>query len=251
MIFQKCAAARQRTQDFKLRPLRFIVWVGCVVALGFVGHAQADVIDDFDNVAGTPTGEFGWDDFNGASYGGPHTPDQFVTGTGNANITVTPIPTPPGGVVAGNLYAHTTVPNWKLNLTGLSSTNAFTSIAVQVATTADFTGANLDASNFLMDGMAPDEFIDLGSRTSIPGNGGVPSPVNFYWAEWIGESAETDYTVDVSGAGGFFQVLAGAKVSYFNTESSFNITSSVPEPSSIIVLGCVALVTQLRRKRSR
>ncbi len=217
-------------------------------ALSGVTRCEADVIDQFDIVAGAPNGEFGWDEFNGASYGGPHSPDQFTTGSGNASISVTPVPNPPGGVVAGNLYAFTTVPNWQINLTGLSNANGFTSLAVQIATTADIAGENLSALNFTLGGSAPDEFIDLGVRTSIPGNAGAPTPVNFYWAEWIGESADSDYSIDVSGAGEFHQVLAGAKASYFNTTSSFNI-SSVPEPASMTVITAIGFISFLRRRR--
>lgn len=210
-----------------------------LAVIAVVAPVSADVIDKFDNVLGTPTGEFGWDDYNGASYVGPHTPDQFATGVGGGEFSVTA-----GGFFdAGNLYSLNSTPAYTLSLTGLDNSNSFTSLAVQVATTD-----NLTSNRFSIGGSGPDEFINLGQRHSLD-FGGDAIPVNFYWAEWIGLSADTDYTLDISAGFVPHRVMTGTKVSYFNTSSAFNI-SAVPEPGSCLALGILGLCLLGRRRKS-
>lgn len=201
--------------------------------------AAADVIGFFNMVAGNPNGEFGWDDFGttGSPYQGPHATDQFTWGNGQSLIEVTP-----GGMITGtnNLYSFFSVPTWDFSMSSLDSSAPFTSLVLQISSSAE-----LDGNNFSLGGLNPDEFVDLGQRTEIGG-----FPYNFYWAEWQGLSAAPSLGIQVFGTGQH-QSLAGAQLTYFNTTSSFNI-NSVPEPGSAgIVAGLLACVaTGFRRRRS-
>lgn len=208
-----------------------------LMCFGFgLGESRADVIEFFDHVVGTPAGEFGWDDFGtvGAPYEGPHAPDQFSTGSGVGSLEVNS-----GGIITStaNLYSFFSTPEWTFEFTDLDATNSFTSIAVQIATSA-----TLDKSHFTIGGVQSDEFIDLGQRVEIGGSG-----YNFYWAQWQGLSATDSLSVRITGTGEH-ESLAGAKTSYFNTSSSFNITA-VPEPGSLIVLVPLTGIAFLRRRR--
>ena len=69
MISRHGAAARMIWMRIsKACSLTFVL---VTAIFGVSTYANADVIEHFENVAGSPSGEFGWDDFNGASYGGP------------------------------------------------------------------------------------------------------------------------------------------------------------------------------------
>lgn len=196
-------------------------------------HCRADVFSSFANVAGSPNGEFGWDDFGttGSPYTGPHAPDQLGFGS---SITANA-----GGLITStnNLYSFFSVPQWNVNLDGLTTSSAFTSVAVQFATSSTYS-----ATQFSIGGQTPDEFIFLGPGPTIGG-----FPVNLYWAEWQGLAATSSLTVSLFGTGQH-QSLAGVKATYFNTGSLFNI-SIVPEPSAMGVLWLCVGLAALRRRR--
>ena len=64
----------------------------CLLLFSTAGsHLAVDVSPYFDNVSGSPAGEFIWYDFglNGEPYAGPHGPDQFAVG-GSGTLDVTP-----------------------------------------------------------------------------------------------------------------------------------------------------------------
>lgn len=213
-----------------------------LVCLGFVFSASifasqitcADVIDAFADVAGNPTGEFGWDDFGttGSPYEGPHDPDQFGAGSSLSANT--------GGLITttNNLYSFFSVPTWNVDLNGLVTDDAFTSVAVQFATSSSY-----DSAQFTLGGVAPDEFSFLGQGPEIGG-----FPINLYWAEWQGLDAASSYSIQLQGTGQH-QSLAGAKASYFNTSSSSFDISAVPEPTSMAVVGLLMGLLTFRRGR--
>jgi hypothetical protein len=205
----------------------------------------ADGIAFFDNVFGPTSGEFGWDVFNGTGYVGPHTPDQFATGIGSANLTVNP-----GGfgpTSQGNLYSFNSIANWRFDLSGLEASDPFTSIAVQLAVTRS--GPDVAITNFMLGLAQPDDFFRLTRDVQI-GGFGAPAAVDYYWAEWNGLTAATDFTVLATGTG-IHQSLVAAKFSYVNTSSaSYNITA-IPEPSSAALGFSLLSLLGLRRRRVR
>ncbi len=210
---------------------------GCLLLIFCPQTSKADVSEFFDSYAGPTTGEFGWDEFGttGASYVGPHNPDQGSVGTGSGILTSNG-----GGLISGtnNLYSFFSVPEWTVSLSGLDNAEGFSTIAFQVATSASY-----DATQFSLDGLAPDEFIDLGSRTEIGG-----FAYNFYWVEWQGVTSATDHSIVVNGTGQH-QSLAGVKTTYVNSASPTNLTA-VPEPvSSSLAIGVVGLLVGRRRRR--
>ncbi|MEM7453207.1 MAG: hypothetical protein AAF456_02520 [Planctomycetota bacterium] len=182
--------------------------------LCFGASASADVYEFFDNVNGTPDGEFTWDDFGltGSPYEGPHAPDQGASGVGNGVVTVTS-----GGLITttNNLYSLFSIARWSVGINSLEESDQYTSVVVQFAVSSTFV-----PGDFTLDGNAPDEFIDLGQRASAGG-----FPYNFYWVEWQGVPAGSDYEIALQGTGQH-QSIAGAKATYFNTATPYDITSS-------------------------
>ena len=228
-----------RLQEFYFRLMKSRILIGGLIAcLAMLStNIQADTIASFVPVAGSFDGEFGWDDFGttGTPYSGPHEPDQMIDGTGIGRLAVTP-----GGVITStaNLYSFFSTPTWTFELDGLKTSEGYTSITIQVAVSPSLT-----ETNFTLDGQNPDQLINLGQRASIGG-----FPYNFYWAEWQGLAGSASYTIDVTGTGQH-QSLAGAKATYFNTSSSYDITSAVPEPSSFLVTSAVLGLVWLRRRK--
>jgi hypothetical protein len=194
----------------------------------------ADVFEYFAGVAGTPNGEFGWDDFGttGSGYTGPHLPDQ--TGVGSS-ITANA-----GGIITStkNLYSFFSIPTWNVNLSGLDLAQPFTSIAVQFAVSTDYS-----VGQFSLGGQLPDEFVYLGDGPVVGG-----FPVKLFWAEWQGLAADSEYTISLNGTGQH-QSLLGVKASYFNTITPYNIRA-IPEPgASCFLVGILGLA--LMRNRCR
>ncbi|QEG24297.1 PEP-CTERM sorting domain-containing protein [Mariniblastus fucicola] len=207
--------------------------------------AFADEIGYFAGSAEASDGDFGWDVFSGA-WSDTHQ-SQFASGIGTAELVIGGgAPTmPPGGVTeTGDIYTHdASNPTFDFTLTGLDSSEAFTSVVLQFATTQ----TTLDASAFELGGAAPDEFISLGQDGSVP-FGQTSFPYNFYWAEWIGVDSAT--TLNASIDIGSFRVIGGAKATYYNTDSALNVTnvSAVPEPSAGVLSILVALFAVRRRR---
>lgn len=238
MFTNTFAAARAFSIECR-RKTSIVLVFGMIFATGFFSdRAQADLMVYFADVEGTPTGEFGWDDFGltGSPYQGPHAPDKF--GSSTSNITANP-----GGIITStnNLYSFFTVPEWSVNLNDLVVSESYTSLAVQFATSSSYS-----AGQFSLAGNAPDEFEFVGAG---PESGGFA--LNIYWAEWQGLNASTSYSVELTGTGQH-QSLAGVKASYFNTsDSNLNISRSVPEPGSLGMLASLLGIISLRRRQGR
>ncbi|MEZ6096080.1 MAG: PEP-CTERM sorting domain-containing protein [Pirellulaceae bacterium] len=211
------------------------------------GATQAQQFEYFSNIMDV-TGQAGWDQFSPldpGNYAGPHAADVIETGLSNSFVSVTP-----GGFKAGpDLYAFLSTPTWSITVNTASTTEAFTSIALQVATTPPAVGDDLDNTSFLLNGIAPDEFIAFGPRTTLSAGGGQPpQDVNYYWASWNGLNAESSYELNV-GPGGNHAVFAAARVDYVNTSDSNYQISAVPEPATGVLLICLGIAATLKRRR--
>ncbi len=204
----------------------------CLVSV----DARAQEFQFFTSVVGAVSGTAGWDSFSPAepnNYVGPHSPDVLELGLSGSSVSVTP-----GGFRAGpNLYAFFSTPTWTINAGGASTALPFTSIALQIATTPPNGSPDLNAGSFLLNGLAPDEFIEFGQLSTLGAGGGQPAqPVNYFWASWNGLLASSNYTFSV-GPGGNHAVFTAARVDYVNTTDSTFRIRAIPEPS----LGIVAL----------
>ena len=92
-----------------------------IVNVCYSNTALSQQFAAFDDVAGSTTGEFGWEVFAG-NYTDDHTTDALSSGIGSAFLSATPPSNslgPFGGVVAGDLYAHLTTPTYTLDLGSL------------------------------------------------------------------------------------------------------------------------------------
>lgn len=203
----------------------------------------------FTPIAGTVSGTVGWDSFSPANpnnYVGPHGADVVEEGFSGSFLSVTP-----GGFKAGpNLYAFFSTPTWSIHAAGADTTLPFTSIALQIAVTPPGSGADLSANSFLLNGLAPDDYVFFGQRTSLGAGGGQPAqPVNYYWASWNGLNAASNLSFAV-GPGGNHAVFASARVDYVNTSNPNYRIQGIPEPNTAVLLslGFVALATGLRRR---
>ena len=96
----------------------------CFFALPIVSeHVKAAiVVDNFADVNGASTGEFGWDVFAG-TYAGPHLPDQGATGVGSASLSVNPGGLLDSGSTGDDLYSFFSVPAWTISLSSLSGSS--------------------------------------------------------------------------------------------------------------------------------
>lgn len=206
----------------------------CVtLSVAFAGSANADIIH-LQTIANSTNGEFGWDVFSG-TYAGPHAPDQFSTGVGTAQLSVTP-----GGVITStsNLYSLFSTPAWTFELENLQDSLPFTSVAIQLVANGTY-----NSNQFLLNGIVPDEFYSFG-QVNV---GGFMSEL--YWAAWQGIAAQADYTATLAApTGSQHHVLAAAKVSYLNSANPQNI-QAIPEPSSgVLVILAVCICGAIRRK---
>lgn len=211
-------------------------------------NASAQEHAFFSNVVQSPSGSIGWDSFTVTdpnNYVGPHAADVVELGASNSVVSVTP-----GGFKAGpNLYAFFSTPTWSVDLNGLTTTEQFTSVGLQIATTPPPMGMDIDQDSFLLNGISSDEFISLGTRTQLVAGGGQPAQdVNYYWAAWNGLDALSSYSIEI-GPGQNHAVFAAAHVDYINTASRSSITV-VPEPGTagLVALGsCLALIRRKQR----
>ena len=209
-----------------------------LLALAFIGSvgansANAGIVPHFLDYTGTPNGQFAWDDFSGSPHG-PHDPDAIDIGDGSANISVVSLNSFSGIIAgSGNLYSLDSIPMWTVNLSELNDTEGFTSIGLQIGTTAvldldDFKlGGTTVADNF--------EFVETVAEST--------SDTRIYSVIWDGLTADDNYFIDIT-AGGNHTSFSGAEVVYFNTDTPFAI-EAVPEPttlvlSSIGILGMLA-----------
>ncbi len=221
--------------------------------------ATADLDTDPDLFTEQPiaaTGVFYWDEFSAAAgFAGPHAPDVVSSGVGSAALSSMGVPQPmdgpPFGLVTGtqNLYTGGTIGHWDIDLAGLSTAEANTTVVLQLAALG-----TIDPASFLLDGAAPTTFVD---RRVAPGvihnidGAQAPSDTSYYWAEWHVPPA-AEYTLEFSGAD-THRSLTGARVDYFNTADVFDAlaASAVPEPSSIALVGLAIasfMVVGLRRR---
>ncbi|TWT90535.1 hypothetical protein Mal64_09270 [Pseudobythopirellula maris] len=208
------------------------------------------------------TGHFEWDEFGGSVFA-PFAPDAASTGAGSAalsaaDFTAQPMDGPGFALVTStdNVYAGGTLIDWDLNLSGLDTTEADTTVVLQVAATHGSGGqGGIDPASVLLDGAAPTTFIDRGLAPGVLSNidegPGSPNDTFFYWAEWR-VAADADYLVEFSHLGthtSFTQV----RVDYFNTDGAYVAAtpSQVPEPTALamIGLGCCGCLAANRSRR--
>ena len=179
-----------------------------LVAIFFAGSVSAQEFDQFEASNEIANSVFGWDVFSG-DYIGPH---ASTLGSSGGLLSVSPA----GGLISStsNLYAFFTFPSYTVSLSNLDSSEGFTSIVVQIATTEI-----IDETRF---SQTPDDFEFLGERGSL-GFDGDDIPINFYWAEWIGMPAISSFEVEITGAEEHVS-FCSAHASYFNTAQPLNVT---------------------------
>jgi len=218
---------------FKRQWIGMLIMVLCFFTQG-VRWASADDISNLLMIQGAATGEFGWDNFSG-EYVGPHAPDRFSNGMGSGLISVNP-----GGVITStqNLYSLFSTPTWSISMSGMDSSESFTSVVIQLAASGEYT-----ADQFLLNGAAPNEFFTFGQLNI----GGFTT--DLYWAQWEGLSAMDSFVATLAApTGSVHRSLAATKVTYFNTATPYTI-QAVPEPSLIGLLGMSSIGLLLRRRR--
>lgn len=225
-----------------------------LAAMEVSNTASGQEYSNFYNAVETPTGEFGWDVFSG-DYSDRHAANVTVgIGTGVINVGGDSTAPTGGPFGAGDFYTHSTFapgfdPTFDFTLSGLDSSRSFTSVVLQFATTNEDTAA----SEFTLGGADPDDFEELGELGGGSGFGGSDSPFFYFAAEWndsIAAASTLSATVDVTS----FDVIAGAKFSYFNTDAPLNVTiapAAVPEPSVGVFALLMLTVGCTGRRRNR
>lgn len=207
-----------------------------LISCGLVANSAAIVSGQqysfFSEIVGGSTGRIGWDSFSITdpnNYVGPHAPDIIQSNSSGSILRVSP-----GGFKAGpNLYAFFSTPTWSIAANGLETTNPWTAVGLQVAVTPPETGLDLVASNFALNGLTPDQFVNLGVRTSLNAGGGQPpQPVVYYWAAWNDLTAASNFNLSI-GPGGKHAVFTAARVDYVNHNNFGFQISAVPEPTLV------------------
>ena len=212
----------------------------------------------FSDQAIAATGSFEWDEMAGSvnfgtASGTVDSADVSEFG-GNAALgftyTINPMDGPPFPVFTSteNIYAGGTFVDYAANFTSLDTTNANTTVVAQFGVVGFY-----DPASFLLDGNAATDVFFRGTVKDVlhnidNGSGGVAFDVNYFWAEWqVG--ADADYTL--SFGSNPHQSLAQLRVDYYNTATVFDAIrpSTVPEPTSMLVLGFVGSLATLRRRR--
>ena len=151
---------------------------------------------------------YGWDFFSGA-YPEPH---ESNLDDADAFLTVTPA----GGLISStaNLYAFFTVPTYTFTFCGLENSEAFSTLVLQIATTEIIDETRFD--------IPPSEFIELGELSSLPFDGDE-LPVYFYWVEWTGLPATSDFEVAVEGMQ-MHASFCGARAAHFNSSMIVDVS---------------------------
>lgn len=201
---------------------------------------------------GSADGTFEWDTFAGA-FAGPHAADVATTGTGSASLSVTditavPMDGPPFGLVtsSSNLYSGGNTATYEIDLSGLESAEALTTVVVQIAYVP---GAGPFATTLQLDGMDATEVVDRGIAGGVL-HGLVQSPNDtaYLWAEWQ-VAAGSGYTLTFDTAN--HTNLAAVRIDYVNSGSVVDAIapSAVPEPSALALLLGGAALCGVRRRR--
>ena len=200
-----------------------------------VHTASADVLYDAFVDFEVSDGEQGWGVFTG-QYTDAHQPD--IQGPTSSILTASPA----GGIITstGNLYSMNTVPTFDVQATFLDDTEAFTSVALQMATTGSYS-----ASNFDIGGAAPDEFAQFYAKDS------AGFTYNYYRAEWYGLNSSSVIGATITGTPfNVHQSLAALRFDYVNTGSDSYNMQSVPEPGALSLMAALFGFVGLRRRRS-
>ncbi|MEM8947440.1 MAG: PEP-CTERM sorting domain-containing protein [Planctomycetota bacterium] len=198
------------------------------------------------------TGHFEWDEFaNVVPSGplGPHLPDVASSGIGSADLSVSD---PNGFAVFGpiitstqNVYSGSELVDFTIDLSGLSTADANTTVVLQVGV-----AGSLD--DFLLDGVAPTHFVDRGTAdvTSVrPDTTTSTQSVRHYWASWD-IAAATDYDITFGNPSGNTS-MTHARVDYFNSASPFTAVpaGNVPEPTTFALAGLAVSLLVAKRRR--
>ncbi|BBO34905.1 PEP-CTERM sorting domain-containing protein [Lacipirellula parvula] len=218
--------------------------IACAAIFAVANVGLANTL--FTDQAVPSTGSFEWDNFvvttNAVSdYSASHAPN-LSSGVGAATVKggVVPPPTfaPPAQVATGSLYTGSSKGRFTTSLTGASTTDANTTIVLQIA--FDSAGNNsITNSTLLLNSTAPTEFVDRG----------VASGFHYYWAEWQLPAAAA-YTALFDTAANH-SALAGVQLDYYNGAATFNAVAPaiVPEPATLAMagLGLVGFAALRRR----
>jgi|GEM_PF-6339729 len=227
----------------------------CAFLLATAGDTlRGDEFQYFRNIQGGSSGTAGWDRFQGATYNTPHSADQGNSGYSGATLTVNNNGGASGLITASrDLYSFFSTPVWMIDPSGMNATLPFTSVALQVASTPDQSGAILDATDFFLNGNQADRFQVLGQFSTLTAGGGQPpQPVYYYFAAWDLLPSAPTYSVQVGPPAQNHTVLAGARLDYVNTSDSNYRITAVPEPAAawIVATGFLAAASVCHRRRA-
>lgn len=201
---------------------------------------------------GTADGTFEWDTFTG-NFADAHATDAGTTGTGSATLTpgvFTPLPMdgPPFGLVtsSSNLYSGGNTGSYEIELTGLDTAEAFTTVVLQIAY---IPGAGPFATTLRLDGSDAIELVDRGIAGGVlHGLLASPNDTAYLWAEWR-VAAGSSHTITFDTAN--HTNLAAVRVDYLNDATVVDAAAAapVPEPTGLaLLLGGAALCGARRRR---
>ena len=218
------------------------VWLAAIMVVS-ANAASADIA--FVDPSSSDS-RFGWDfDLNNPVPGSIHArwdvftnpfgppgnlPDGTTIGSG-ATSTITQ--TVEGAFIAGsgNIYSFGSVNDFDLVIDSSDLSGPVTTVAVQFKTL----GTELDYDSILLDGLTP-TFTEELFRQELGGFGGFDVE---YLAIWRLGQALTSYQVDFTAAGSSLSL----------DEVRVDAYASVPEPSTVTLLGGMALTGLMLRRR--
>lgn len=239
----------------KMPRLRTGLAACCLLTAGVAQAALTTSPYAFTTQPTTATGHLEWDEFSGANAFTPKSPDvAALGGAGSLTIQAFAQSGPPGGppvpvlTSTQNIYTSSFIADFQAALSGLSTAEAFTTVVVQVASAEP-----LDPATFLLDGVAPTQFVDRGVIRGVLHNtdngGGAPFDTSYYWAEWQ-VAAEADYVLRFSNLVPHTS-LAQVRVDAFNVATAFDAVAAQPVPEPVAWASVLAALAPAVRRRRR